>query len=463
MPLNIKMKNYLTFLLATTFTLHASLTESARIITAINDGKPGDLIEIPAGKYIIDQQLRPKAGMTIKGAGMEKTILMAAPSWKPSLESLPDPETNVSKMDTKGYLIQLEKKAANITISNLTLTGPQLHGAIYGFGNTNLHIHNIKVQDFLASGIRSHSMNQSKIHDCEFVDAGGCWKRGGIPGKDGGISGGAIFGVWTRNTEIFNNRFSRTQEGKENGHYGIKGRQFIDCRIHHNTIGVNFSIELPFEGDENVEIDHNVCHGTLSLPKYKGGKTGINHSFHVHNNWITKSYAIEFSRNHVEVNNNYFDFSTEDDGGNLVSEFSKVLSPGPAIFHNNLIRNPGRGIFWTNGGYNNLKFYNNHVIANTLSRKDGLFGFHGKVTDFSTISIHDNIIECSPKNPRPLMRNEASYGSRILNNILINISDTDKYSNLQTNAKAGPTQPLKFNCGVNGEYLVDGWEVSKIK
>ena len=27
-------------------------------------------------------------------------------------------------------------------------------------------------QDFLASGIRSHGMKQSKIHDCEFIDAG---------------------------------------------------------------------------------------------------------------------------------------------------------------------------------------------------------------------------------------------------------------------------------------------------
>ena len=457
------MKYYLILFLFVTDQLHANLSETAGIVTSINNGKPGETIEIPAGRFVIDQQLRPKAGMTIKGAGMNKTILVPIPTWKPSVKTLPDPETNVSKMDTSGYLIQLEKKADNITISDLTLTGPNLHGAIYGFGNVNLHIHNVKVQDFLASGIRSHAMKQSKIHDCEFIDAGGRWKRGGIPGKDGGISGGAIFGVWTRNTEIFNNRFTRTQEGKEHGHFGIKGRQFIDCRIHHNTIDVNFSIELPFENDENVEIDHNVCHGTLSLPKYKGGKTGIKSSFHVHNNWITKSYAIEFSRNHVEVNENFFDFSTEDDGGNLVSEFSKVLSPGPAIFHNNLIKNPGRGLFWTNGGYNNLKFYNNHVIANTLTRKDGLFGFNGKVMDFSTISIHDNIIECNSKNPRPLMRNEASYGARIQNNTLTNITDTDKYINPQADAKTGLIVPLKFNCGVNGEYLVDGWKVSKVK
>ena len=45
----------------------------------------------------------------------------------------------------------------------------------------------------------------------------------------------------------------------------------------------------------------------------------------------------------------------------------------------NLIRNPGRGLFWTNGGYNNLHFHHNHVKAATPTRPDGLFGFNAKV------------------------------------------------------------------------------------
>jgi nitrous oxidase accessory protein len=30
-------------------------------------------------------------------------------------------------------------------------------------------------------------------------------------------------------------------------------------------------MEFPFENDEDNEIDHNVCHGTISIPKYAGG------------------------------------------------------------------------------------------------------------------------------------------------------------------------------------------------
>ena len=48
----------------------------------------------------------------------------------------------------------------------------------------------------------------------------------------------------------------------------FKIRQGQRSHIHHNTVEVNFSIEMPFENDEDVEIDHNVLHGTVSIPKF---------------------------------------------------------------------------------------------------------------------------------------------------------------------------------------------------
>ena len=376
----------------------AQVTNVQDLVAAVQHGKPGDTIELAAGRYELTAPLRP----TLRGAHQA-----------------------VAKMDLRGYLVHLEKKAENISISHLTLLGPQMHGAIYGSGNVGLKLHHLRVQDFLASGIRSHGMKQSKIHDCEFIDAGGRWKRGGIPGDEGGISGGAIFGVWTKETEIYNNRFTRTQMGKRDGHYGIKGRQFKNCRIHHNTIAVNFSIELPFENDENVEIDHNVCHGTLSLPKHKGGMKipQGQHSFNVHHNWITKSYAIEFSRNGVEVNHNLFDFSKEDDVGNLVSGVVAGASGW---------QSPR---WWTNGGYNNLHFHHNHVKAATPTRPDGLFGFNAKVMDFKTIRIEHNIIEVSADN------GQECAG-------MTNITDKDQFDNPQADAH-GPNL-----------WRVEGWKTT---
>ena len=127
------------------------------------------------------------------------------------------------------------------------MRGPQLHGAVFGVGNENLHLHDLHIEDFLWSGIRTFSMKNARIHDCRFVDAGGRWKRGGIPGEKGGITGGAIFAIWMKDSEISHNRFERTQTAKADEFYGIKVRQAKRCRIHHNTINVNFSLELPFE------------------------------------------------------------------------------------------------------------------------------------------------------------------------------------------------------------------------
>ena len=391
---------------------------------------------------------------------MGKTIITHAAAWKPSTEKLPDSEVNMNRIDTHAYLIRLQDKAADITISNLTLRGPQLHGAIFGVGNANLHLHHLEIEDTLYCGIRSFASRQAKIHDCEFIDAGGKWKRGGTPGTDGGISGGAIFVTWMSDGEISHNKIRRTKEGKQHGHYGIKGRGGRRIHIHHNTIDVNFSIEFPFEDTESFEIDHNVLHGVVSIPKYAGGKVPESgSSFEIHHNYFTTSYAIEFVRNGVQIHHNLFDFDVDSDGGNLISSFGKAPAQGPAVFHHNLVSNPGRGVIWMNGPYDYLVVRNNHIIARTTTtpRKEGLFGLNDG-SDFSTIQIVDNVMECRGL-ARPLLRADASNQAVIKNNTLTNVSDTQRYKNPQTGAQAGLTEPLNFACGAHGEMIVDGWKL----
>jgi nitrous oxidase accessory protein len=437
----------------------APVTTTEALVAAVRDGAEGATIEIGPGTFQLAAPLEPKPGMTLKGAGMDRTVLTHTADWKPSVKTLPDPEMKTQGMDTRAYLIRLPEKAANITISGLTLHGPQLHGAVFGFGNEDLHIHHVRVKDVLWAGIRTFSMKGAKIHDCEFIDAGGRWQRGGIPGIKGGITGGGIFAIWMKDSEIAHNRFTRTQMAKQDEFYGIKVRQAKRCRVHHNTIGVNFSMEFPFENDEDVEIDHNICHGTISIPKHAGGPVPESgRTFHLHHNYLTSCYAIEFPRNGIEIDHNLFDFDVEKDGGNLISGFGKAAAKGPAVFHNNLVSNPGRGVIWINEPYNNLTVRNNHVITRTTAtpRKDGLFGFN-KQCDFSTFRIVDNIIECRGL-ARPLVRNDASYGMTTANNTLTNVSDTTRYKNPKTGNTPGLEAPLQFQCGVHGELTVDGWE-----
>jgi nitrous oxidase accessory protein len=430
----------------------------AALVAAVKDGPEGAVIEIAAGTYELEAPLEPKARVTLKGAGMDKTVITHVAGWKAETKALPDPEMTTKGMDTHAYLVRLKDKAAGIALSDLTLKAPQLHGAIFGWENADLHLHHLRIQETMWTGVRTFGMKGAKIHDCEFIDAGGRWERG-KPGVKGGITAGAIFAIWTADTEIAHNRFVRTRKEKEHEFYGIKIRQGKRCRIHHNTIEANFSIEMPFENDEDVEIDHNICHGTISIPKHAGGpvpKSG--RTFHIHHNWFRDSYSIEFVRNGVEIDHNLFDFDPAKDHGNAISGFGKAPAKGPASFHDNLVSNPGRGVIWINEPFDNLEIRNNHVIARKTAtpRTEGLFGLNPKC-DFKTITIRDNIIECRDQ-PRPLLRSKESCGAVIAGNKLTEVSDTDKYENAKTDKPAGPEAPLKFECGVHGEVTVDGWE-----
>jgi hypothetical protein len=458
------MRAFVVVLLCVSSVLAAEpIKTSAELVAALKVAKEGDTIELAAGKFELDATLELKGKMTLKGAGIDKTTLTHTANWKPSTKTLPDPEMKLDGLDTDAYLIRIKRDTSGVTISDMTLFCPQLHGAIFAWFHKELHLHHVRIKDTLYSGVRTFGMQKAKIHDCEFVDAGGRWD-GGKPGVKGGLTGGGIFAIWMSDCDIHDNRFTRTNELPEREFYGIKVRQGTRCHVHHNTIDTGFSMEFPFENDEDNEIDHNFCRYAISIPKYAGGvvpKSG--RTFHIHHNIFKDGYSIEFVRNGVEIDHNLFDFDVKEDGGNLISGFGNVDAKGPASFHNNLVSNPGRGVIWINEVFNNLEIRNNHIITRTTKtpRKEGLFGFNPKC-NFKTISIKDNLIECEGE-PRPLLRCKESYDSVVENNTFTNVADADKFKNEKKDRPIGLEKPLKFDCGMKGEYSVDGWKTTKAK
>ena len=129
--------------------------DSGELVAAVRNEPAGSTIIIAAGTYQLDAPLEPRAGMTLKGAGMDQTIITHTPDWKPTTEKLPDSEVNMEWIDTHAYLVRLHDKAANVTISNLTLRGPQLHGAVFGARNENLHLYQLRIEDVLYCGVRT--------------------------------------------------------------------------------------------------------------------------------------------------------------------------------------------------------------------------------------------------------------------------------------------------------------------
>jgi nitrous oxidase accessory protein len=117
-------------------------------------------------------------------------------------------------------------------------------------------------------------------------------------------------------------------------------------------------------------------------------------------------------------------------------------------------------VIWLNAPFANFDIHHNHIIASTTAtpRTEGLFGFNARC-DFKTLRITDNLIECQGQ-ARPLLRNDASAGATIANNTLTNVSDTARYTNPSSGKPSGLDQPLKFQCGVNGEVSVDGWTIT---
>ena len=436
----------------------AQITDVDGLLAAVENGAPGDTIRLGAGTFELPRSLQLKPGMTLRGSGIGRTIIRNASSWSRTIDGTRfDNDIDHRTVDRAAYLIDLGDQAGNVSISHLTLSAPSLHGGIYGNASENLSIRETEFRDFQWSGVRTFRLRGGTIENNHFVNAGGQ-----VNGDSGG-TGGSMFMTFTRDTTIRHNRIRKTAD-KIGNVFGVKGRKATNVLIANNTIETNFAIELPFENDANVVIRNNHLGGVVSVPKFAGGPPAdVGESFRIHHNYFNTSYAIEGARNGLEIDHNFFDFDTADDRGNLISQFGREASDGPTHFHNNLVLNPGRGIFWSGAPTDNLSFYNNHIIGETTitPRGEGLFGIPGG-TDFSTVSIRDNIITLAGLE-RPLLRISDGYDDAVIeNNLLEGISDIGSFSNPMTGAVRGPTAPLRFNVGADNEFRVDGFSITPV-
>ena len=406
-------------------------------------------IRLPAGTVTLDQTVTLSADdIRIEGQGADRTTIEG--TW--TAGPVEDAEVKADTLDASAHLLDLAEHDG-LTIADATLSGADLHGAILGLDSDQLTLSGLTFDDFAWSAVRLFKVDDVVIEGNAFVDAGG--RRDG----DSGPTGGGIFGTYVTNAEVANNTFSKSADFDTN-FYGVKGRQWRDSSIHHNTIDTNFAIEFPFENDEGVDISYNVLDGVVSVPKYAGGpELDVGESFHVHHNYFTRSYSIEGLRNGLLVEKNAFVFDPEKDVGNLFSAFGgdNPKAPGPYVFQENLVIDPGRGLFWSDPGHDDVTIASNHVVANTTAtpRTDGLVGLNASRTDLTTLAIVDNVIEVYGQE-RGLVRNDASGElATIENNRLVGIDDTDRYANPQTGAPQGLTEALVFDAGAYGAFAVD--------
>ena len=111
----------------------------ATLIEQLIDAKPGQVIEIPPGRYAFDRSLTLRTdGVTLRGAGMDKTVLTFA-GQKSGAEGLLVNASgftleNLAIEDTKGDAVKINE-GERITLRRLRIEwtgGPKTTNGAYG-------------------------------------------------------------------------------------------------------------------------------------------------------------------------------------------------------------------------------------------------------------------------------------------------------------------------------------------
>ncbi|BDU17950.1 parallel beta-helix domain-containing protein [Lysobacter auxotrophicus] len=127
------------------------------LIERLLDAKPGDVIEIPAGRHAFDRSLTLRVnGVTIRGAGMDKTIL-SFKDQKAGAEGLlvnagDFTLENLAIEDAKGDGLKINE-GANITIRGVRVEwtgGPKTSNGAYGI--YPVQTTNVLIEDSVAIG-----------------------------------------------------------------------------------------------------------------------------------------------------------------------------------------------------------------------------------------------------------------------------------------------------------------------
>ena len=458
----------------------------AELRAAVAAAATGDVIDVAPGNYVLDSSLQVRSGITLRGAGQGLTTFRADDAWRPAFGNTLDDGTNFERLDASAYLIDLGRDISSnsrgFTLEGVTLSGPNLYGGIAGIAIDDVTVNNVEFNDFGWSGVRFFSADRATFTNNTFINSGG---RAFGTGATDGPTGGGLNISFLENSTITGNRFVRTP-GAPRPFFGVKGREFRDVEIANNTIDTSFAIELPFELDRRVTIENNFLDGLVSIPRFNGGELaigpdGTDDAFLIRNNIFTSFDGIEGPRNNLRVEDNLFSLNPNRKTGNTQINFRNGGNPpieGPVLFSGNYIDSVGRGIFASEQAQEGFTFTNNTVrldesepnpVAGPLFNfrpVQGRGGPEDAVTDFSMIEISNNVFEFvgDESEFRELFGNGASFGAIVQNNDLEGITFNNAPVgfdftgfNTSTGAPRGAGE-LRFRAGVDGEYIVDGFD-----
>lgn len=445
---------------------YTKVTTTAELVSAVANAIPGETINIAEGTYKLTAPLVLLPFMSLVGSG-DGTIITNDSAWAPGF-------SDVEQGGTESYAAYLIREAkfnslykGTTTLTDIKFTGEDLHGAFYAVSSRNLSIARCKFQDFGWSALRLRFAEESRIIDCQFIDAA----------RERRIAGGSIYGHVWKGAHVKDCYFERTSAQSQE-FYGIKSDDADDLLIEYCESKMkSFFIEVP-HGFSNVrnEVRHCVFDGAISVPKGAGGgevyaETGTYDttdgsmtfdgelSWYIHHCYSRTSYMVEGARNSLWIDQVVVN-DENNITGNVWSDFADALADGPVWITNSRIT-AVRGVFWANKGCENVHIWNNVIRSVADSTTDGFIGLATNANaDYTTCSFKNNEVISSVVS-KPLMRNSQSTSEVVVeNNTMTGVSDAASYTNSQTSDPIGPVPSLQFAVGVNGQYLVDDWALT---
>lgn len=353
----------------------------------------GHTINMAAGTYVESGPFTVPTGVSILGAGIDRTIIKSASSFffNPAFPGF----------STDKFLMNLNSNGAsngNQSLRDFTLDGDgkKLHGGIYVYNRSNVLIERVKVQYTNFVGIWLWSVSDSAMKDVVLRDCS--W------GSTGWAAGALALGTITR-VDIDG------LDVNESTGYGVKAlgpsghNKIFNLVIHDSRVSVNpagkwndgkapnitielFSVHLQDCEIYNTYIDNHVSLVNTTLPSQGRRSIRLHHNVF---DLVTRSggggYGLELSVNDAEVDHNYF-FK----GKYGIVNWDNAV--GNWEIHHNVfygIHNyyPGEVLRSQRSGFHNVKFYNN-TIEMEGTETSSVMSCYGGASD--NIDIKNNLI-----------------------------------------------------------------------
>ncbi len=305
---------------------------------SLNDPQNRDTLFLSEGVFLEDGQISLKPGVSLIGAGIDKTIITATSSFyhtEPFYENDPYPfyEDLQNPYPLAKMLISASSRSGRVegnqTICDFTIDGQnkQIYGGLLTYRRKNIHVFNIKVKETYFVGIWLFWTDDIVMHDINIRDCS--WGNSGF--SSGGINLGGVKRADLYNIDL---KEREQREGDKGGGYGVVAigpwfeNDLIDVKLHdskiivhheglwENGLAPNFCIEYHNVSSYNCEIYRNEVNNVMSLvdPTHADPKLGFDgkyqrdYTLRVYENYFNISnengYPMEITNNRIEVFNN---------------------------------------------------------------------------------------------------------------------------------------------------------------